>query len=132
MNTSDIQWEFTQDIAKLIMFAKDNNYKLTLGEAYRTSDQQKLYFYGQSITEVGLGIDLVSAPVRSKTMKSDHLNRLAIDFNIFYDYDKDGDKDYISDKKLAEKLGAYWESLNPKNYWGGRWGWDVPHFGRKL
>jgi hypothetical protein len=121
MTLSDQQWEFLQDVARLIQFAKENGYKLTGGELKRPHEMQELYF----------------ANGKSKTMKSDHLNAMAIDFNIFYDYDNDGDKDFVGVMskedalKASEKLCEYWKSLNPLNYAGRDWGWDIPHLGRK-
>lgn len=123
MSKSQIQWEFLQDVSKLISFAFLNGFKLTGGELKRTSEQQQLY--------VDQG--------KSKTMNSDHLHSLAIDLNIFYDYDDDGDKDYLSGTvsnteaiEISKKLTEYWKSLNPLNYCGADWGWDLPHFGRKM
>lgn len=121
MSLSDIQCEFMWDVAKLLTYAQENGYKITGGELKRTRAQQEIY--------VSQG--------KSKTMDSDHLNGLAIDLNIFYDYDGDGDKDYIGTMSkqdamsVSEDLCEYWKSLNPKNYSGRDWGWDIPHFGRK-
>jgi len=120
LTRSDQQWEFLQDIAKLIIFAKEKGYKLTGGELKRPTQMQALY--------VRSG--------RSKTMTSDHLISMAIDFNIFFDYDEDGDKDYIGAiskqeaMRVSEDLCEYWKSLNPNNYSGRDWGWDIPHFAR--
>ena len=120
MPLSDEQWEFTLDIARLILFAYIHKYKLTQGEAYRTVEQQALY------VKSGL----------SKTMKSGHLVRLAKDFNIFFDFDLDGDQDYLSSEQHMEEhahiLGEYWASLNPKNISGFDWGWDYGHFEREV
>ena len=69
MSLSDEQWEFGKDIGKLIVYAEENGFKLTFGEAYRTVQQQKIY--------VKTG--------RSKTMKSKHMKRCAMDFNVFVD-----------------------------------------------
>ena len=54
------------------------------------------------------------------------LFRSAIDFNFF----KDGK--LIYDKAMLAPLGAYWESLNPLNSWGGNGKKlvDTPHFSR--
>lgn len=117
----DEQWAFLQDVVKLIQFAKDHGFLLTGGELYRTLEQQKIHVQNGN----------------SKTMNSRHLNRLAIDFNIFYDIDKDGDFDLIEKtehvKAIASQLGAYWCSLHPKNLWGySAWGWDSPHFERNV
>lgn len=118
MSLSDIQWEFLLDVAELIVYADIKGFKLTGGELKRTTYQQAEY--------VRRG--------KSKTLASDHLRSLAIDFNIFFDVDKDGDKDLTYDADVSRCLGNYWCSLDPDNYWGGnfRGGWDAPHFGRKV
>ena len=60
-------------------------------------------------------------------MASNHLRKCAIDLNFF----RDGK--LIYDKNLLLEVGTYWESLNPKNSWGGNWNSfkDVPHFERR-
>lgn len=106
------QWEFLKDVAKLIQFASVNNFVLNGGELFRTPEQQKIYF------ETG----------KSKTMNSNHLNRLAIDFNFFVD----GVLTY--EKSKLQILGDFWENLNEKNRWGGNFKsfLDVPHFERNI
>ena len=103
------QWEFLKDVAKLIQYADSLGLVLTGGELYRTAYQQAEY--------IRTG--------KSKTMNSKHLSRLAIDLNLF----KDNKLTY--EIKDYEPLGKYWESLNPKNEYGGFWTWkDAPHFER--
>ena len=105
---------FTKNVAKLILFAYDNGIELTLGEAYRTREQQLIYL------QTG----------KSKTMKSNHLRRLAIDFNFFVN-------NQLTYKwEVVKKVGDYWETLHPSNRWGGDWNKndkkdgfiDTPHF----
>lgn len=105
------QWAFLQDVAKLIQFAASSGFTLTGGELYRTPEQQAIYQQKGTTT----------------TANSFHLKRLAIDFNIF----KDGK--LISDWQEAKLLGEFWESLSPKNRWGGHWKTfkDAPHFERR-
>jgi hypothetical protein len=59
-------------------------------------------------------------------MDSIHLKRCAIDLNFF----KDGK--IIWSKEILSPLGAYWETLHPKNRWGGNFSnlVDCPHFER--
>ena len=106
------QSAFVNDIAKLIQYADTIGIELTFGEAYRTEYQQKEYL------RTG----------KTKTMRSNHLRRLAIDFNFFID----GELTY--DKVKLQRLGDYWESLNNKNRWGGNWKTfeDTPHFERNV
>jgi len=118
MKTSDHQWNFLQDIARLIEFAgKHKCYKLTGGQLERPQILQDIY--------VKQG--------KSWTSDSDHLRKLAIDFNIFIDGDYIGNiKIYTLHKDKIDLLGYFWESLSPYNYWGGFWkNKDTPHFGRK-
>lgn len=104
------QWAFLQDVARLIIYAADKGITLTGGELYRTDEQQELHY------KAG----------RTKTMKSNHLRRLAIDFNFFID----GKLTYDIEKLRI--LGGYWEGLTPQNRWGGNYTnfKDTPHFER--
>ena len=102
-----IQAEFLLHVTKLLAFAYDRGYLVTLGEGFRTLEQQKLYY------DRGL----------SRTMDSQHRKRLAVDLFFF----QNGKQTYI-----YPELGIYWESLHPKNRWGGHFKnfQDVPHFER--
>ena len=105
------QAEFLLDACRLIQRATNMGFTVTGGELFRTAEQQEIY--------VKTG--------RSKTMASNHLKRCAIDLNFF----KDGK--LIYDIPTLKPVGDYWESLNPKNSWGGNWSnfRDVPHFERR-
>lgn len=105
------QAAFLKDVCKLLQKAEELGFVVTAGELYRTPEQQEIY--------VRTG--------RSKTMKSNHLRRCAIDLNFF----KSGA--LIYDVGVLKALGEYWKSLSPKNDWGGFWlsFKDVPHFERK-
>lgn len=48
-------------------------------------------------------------------VKSLHCDRLAIDINLFT-----SDGILLQDKKSYEPFGEYWETLDPRNRWGGR------------
>ncbi|WP_177428265.1 M15 family metallopeptidase [Candidatus Venteria ishoeyi] len=101
---------FSANIADLIHFANSVGVGLTFGEAYRTMYQQKQYL----------------ATGKSRTLNSNHLKRLAVDFNFFIK----GKLTY--NKKVLQSIGDYWESLHPKNKWGGNWRFrDTPHFEMK-
>jgi hypothetical protein len=104
------QSEFLHDVIKLIQFATAAGFVVTGGELWRSPEQQAIYF------KTG----------RSKTLDSNHLKRLAIDLNFF----KDGVLCY--DATALGVVGRYWESLNPKNRWGGHFRSlkDLPHFER--
>lgn len=106
------QAEFLKDVAKLINFCFEQGWVITGGELFRTVEQQQMHL------KAG----------RSKTMNSIHMKRCAIDLNFF----KDGK--LVWDKEQLAPIGAYWESLNPKNRWGGNFRSlvDVPHFERNV
>ena len=115
MKLSEIQQEFTYHIACLIHYAYDvHGIRLTLGEAHRTESQGLLNYFGYKVVKGGpLGVQLVKSKKLSWTLSSLHFDRLAIDFNFFID----GKLTYDFDK--IKPLGDYWESLHPKNRWGG-------------
>ncbi|WP_428743231.1 M15 family metallopeptidase [Tenacibaculum sp.] len=114
MKLSEYQQIFTSNISCLIQFAERSGYRLTFGEAFRTNEQQLLY------VQTG----------KSKTMNSNHLRRLAVDFNVF----KNGNLTYKWED--IKPIGDYWESLHENNRWGGDWNKndikdgfiDTPHF----
>ena len=111
MSLSKEQRAFTKDIASLIAYADMIGIELTFGHAYRDLETQK------RLVAKGL----------SKTLNSYHLKRLAVDFNFFID----GKLTYK--KEDVKELGIFWESLNPKNRWGGFWKFvDTPHFERRV
>jgi len=112
MSLVNEQFEFTKDVIKLLTKAIELGFVVTLGEAHRPIEMQELY--------VKTG--------RSKTMNSMHGKRCALDLNFFYN----GKLTY--DIALLKPLGNYWESLSPKNRWGGNWKTfkDVPHFERNV
>ena len=121
---NSVQWQFLQYVTELIDFAKINNYMLTGGELLRSKEQQ--------------GIHIING--KSWTKNSDHLKALAIDLNIFVkDYNppptlNDWKWRLTYDNEECEKLMAFWESLDPRNYCGGRWKGkkrDLPHYGMK-
>jgi len=96
-----------RDLVKLINEAFALGYEVTAGELWRSPEQQKIYF------DSG----------RSKTMLSEHLNRCAVDLNLF----KDGK---LCTLEQVEPLGIFWQSLSPKHRWGGYFKTlkDSPHF----
>ena len=113
------QTAFAWDVIKLLQFCKENGFEVTFGEVQRPIQMQEIYF------KTG----------RSKTMKSKHLERLAIDLNIF----KNGK---LCTTEEIRPIGTYWESLGTYNRWGGYWRGlveagksnfiDAPHFERNV
>ena len=94
MSLSKKQIEFTHKVGVLIVAAYEMGYELTLGHVWRDTETQKRY--------VAQGL--------SETMNSKHLDRLAVDLNLFID------GQYMKDGAAYRTLGELWEKL------GGRWG----------
>lgn len=111
MKTSDKQWLFLQDVAKLIIYAESKGYKLTGGELWRTDYQQAEYL------RTG----------KSTTSNSNHLRRMAIDLNLFVNNEV-----MWTRCDEWEDLGTYWEAIGTHNRWGGHYTTftDLPHFER--
>ena len=115
MSYNKEQAVFLQHVAELIRKAPDYGLLLTAGELYRTPEQQALHIKNG----------------RSKTMNSQHLVRMAIDLN-FFQIEPDNSLKLVYDGDQVRQLGAFWESLDPANRWGGNWSSfkDTPHFER--
>lgn len=110
------QAAFLGDVAKLVAKSQELGFLATGGELERSSEAQA--------QRVKLGLD--------KSMDSAHLRRCAIDLHFFQE--GAGDPEWIGDAARLEPLGSFWESLDPRNAWGGR-GSDVDgfrHFERGL
>jgi hypothetical protein len=106
MKLGEHQEAFSRDLVKLMTRALELGYGIRMGEVQRPLEMQKMYL------KMG----------RSKTLKSEHLNKCAADLH----FTKAGQLCY------PQSLGDYWESLNPLNQWGGNWHSfkDAPHFQR--
>ncbi len=96
MTLGEAQRKFPTMVAKLISWAYENGYELTLGDAYRDPR-----VFGPMGERMGYG-EACSA----------HKQRLAIDLNLF----RDGK--YLTLTSDHAPLGAYWQRL------GGTWGGD--------
>ena len=90
------QRRFTKCIGMLILWAYENGYELTFGEAHRTPEQAALN------AQKGTGI-----------VKTVHTERLAVDFNLFVD------GVFQTTTEAHRPLGEYWKSLDPDARWGG-------------
>lgn len=95
---------FVRLVASLIEHAYASGYELTFGEAWRTAEQARLN------AAAGRGIS-----------NSLHLDRLAIDLNLF----RDGQ--FLSKTEDHRPLGEFWESLHLSCRWGGRFN-DGNHY----
>lgn len=90
------QSRFAMEASRLIQQAFQLGFEVTLGEAWRTPEQAQLN------AQKGIGIT-----------NSLHIERLAIDLNLF----KDGM--LITDDEGHRDLGAWWISQSQDHYWGG-------------
>lgn len=97
MTLREQQSLFARMVALLILKAYELGYEVTLSEAWRTS-QQALWN-----ARAGVGIS-----------NSLHLDRLAIDLNLF----KDGR--YLATTEAHRPLGEWWEQQHELARWGGR------------
>lgn len=97
MSLRKYQEIFSYNVGKLIIEAYRLGFTITLGEAWRTPEQQYIYY----------------SKGHSNAKRSLHQDRLAIDINLF----KDGF--YLTDSDDHRVLGLYWEKLHPYNRWGG-------------
>lgn len=108
MRLSEKQRKFTLLIARLIKWAYEEGYELTIGHVWRDTETQR------RLVDAGL----------SKTMKSAHLDRLAMDFNLYIDGKyTDNSEDYLKIGLRAELIGLEW---------GGRYGVDEKDYGTKI
>lgn len=107
MTLGQHQEAFANHLVALMIEAWRLGYKVRIGEVERPIEMQKIY------VQTG----------RSKTMDSRHIKKCAADLHFF----KDGSLVY------PDELGAYWESLDLLNSWGGNWNSfkDKPHFERR-
>lgn len=89
---------FCFNVSKLITYIQSQGHACTLGEAWRTLEQAVRY-----------------AQENKGIVDSLHCKRLAIDLNLFT-----ADGKYLDDTESHKQYGEYWESLDSKNRWGGR------------
>jgi hypothetical protein len=103
---------FAKLLARLLDKAHELGFELTLGEAWRPPEMAKIY------AQQGKGI-----------VNSLHVDRLAIDLNLF----KDGK--YLDSGLEHKALGEWWEQQHPLCAWGGRFKdpnhYSVRYAGRK-
>jgi hypothetical protein len=103
---------FAKNVALLIQFILAQGYFISFSEAWRPQVTAN-YYAGKHI---GISHSL-------------HCERLAIDLNLH-----DASGKYLTDKKHYQAAGAYWESLDKKNLWGGHFTsgtiGDFDHFER--
>ncbi len=104
MTLGDKQKLFMKLLPRLIDYAHEQGYELTIGDGYRDGRA-----FGDS------GETMVTADGKKVYGRkwSNHKQRLAIDLNLF----KEGK--YLTDSEDHRFLGEYWESLHDGCHWGG-------------
>jgi len=105
MSLRKAQSDFAFMVTKLIRHMYAEGYEVTFGDAYRDPRVH--------------GAMGVKASYSSAS--SNHKRRLAIDLNLF----KDGQ--FLTSSQEHERFGTYWESLDVRNRWGGRFN-DGNHY----
>jgi hypothetical protein len=114
MTLREKQSLFMKLLPRLLDYIHQQGYEVTGGELWRTPEQAAIN------AERGVG-----------TSTSLHLDRLAIDLNLF----KDGE--FLTSTEALTRFGEYWESLHPLCCWGGRFSrpdgnhYSITHGGRK-
>jgi hypothetical protein len=98
MTLGEKQRIFSKLIAELILWAYDQGYEISFGDAYRDPR-----LHGEFGKREGYG-----------NRNSMHKCRLAVDINLF----KDGE--YLSSTEDHRALGEKWESMHELCRWGGR------------
>lgn len=97
------QAAFMNDLRRLLTYAIDDCHLLvTGGELERKPEMQQMY--------VKSGYDT--------TMDSMHLRSCAIALTFFQD--TGNELRLVQDQEVLLQLAAFWESLDPRNRWGGR------------
>ncbi|HSC81876.1 MAG TPA: glycoside hydrolase family 19 protein [Chitinolyticbacter sp.] len=116
MSLNRDQAVFLQHVAELIRKAPELGLTLTGDELYHTPEQQALNVKSS----------------HSQSMNSQHAKRLAIDLN-FFETTPDDKLNLIQDSDAVRQLGAFWESLDTANRWGGNGqsAKDTSHFERR-
>jgi hypothetical protein len=103
MTLGEQQRLFCINIAKLIVWAYEQDYELRYDEAYRTPEQAAL--------NAARGTGIVNTL---------HTKHLAVDLPLFLDSTVEGDEDvYQVNSEAYRPLGEKWKSMHPLNRWGG-------------
>lgn len=125
MRLREKQAVFAEMVSKLTLHAAEHGRHICWLELYRDAQRQRM------LVKMG----------KSKTMRSQHLEGLAIDVCLLSEVGKDNGLDY--EPRSYRFLGEFWESLtiHPEitPIWGGRFGvdaekydveigWDPMHF----
>jgi len=136
MRLIEEQFAFVEDIGRLIAKAPELGFVLTFGEAWRPETQAWINSLPVNSALIAIAPDSTKREFGARVggtgvLKSVHMSRIAVDFNIF----KTLDFSKICTVDEARPLGEYWKFLSPRNRWGGDFKTprpDAPHFERTL
>ena len=106
MKLLQAQFEFSRNLAKLILYCNAHGYEISFGELYRTQEQQDIYLKSN----------------KTKVHHSQHQERLAVDITLF----KDGT--IIQSGSAYSECHLFWKSLNENNTGEFKNGYDQYHF----
>lgn len=123
--------DFAYDVSRLIQYAVIEGFEVIIGEAQRLTDVQLLYYHKMRIEGDEDNIKMIKvSKANTTTLKSKHIDLLAIDLEFFKDGVWINGLANMKAKKIIQGIGDYWESLSPGYQWGGNWKSliDVPHF----
>ena len=112
MPTNKEQAQFLLDACLLIQYATRLGFTVTGGELYRPQAMQVIYY------NTG----------RSKTLDSQHKDKLAIDLNFIREGQYINGIEPSKAEEILRPLGIFWETLGSYNRWGGNFDKD---FSRK-
>ena len=113
------QNKFLSDIAKLIEFVQATKlWEITSGEFFRTDVQAWINALPFDSKLTAHDTNGVARQYENRVggvgvRKSIHCDRLAADFNFFYN------GVIVNDKEALKPFGEFWEKLDPHNRWGG-------------
>lgn len=103
----DRQFTFSRMLGLFFFWMAEQGYTWTMGDCWRSTDELLCPHCATGVTYQ----ELLRYNGRSKTLKSKHSDRLAVDINLF----KDGK---LAKGEAYQPLGEKWKAL------GGRWGGD--------
>lgn len=130
MNLTKKRSNFLFNVCELIRFAHIEGFEVVGGELQRLLDVQLLYYHKMRIEGDKDNIKLVKVgKTNTTTLKSKHIELLAIDLEFFKDGKWINGLPAEKAKSILLSIGDYWENLDKECKWGGNWSFiDVPHF----
>lgn len=104
------QFQFTKMLGELFTWMTEQGYTWVLGDAWRSTDKLQCAHCGREHSYQ----ELLVYNGRSKTLRSKHCDRCAVDITLFIN----GKPQWTGEP--YRKIGEKWESMSGR--WGGRFG----------